>query len=116
MSKTSGLLLAGAFVAGLASTPGVAAAAGQDAKRGEAVYAEQKCSLCHSIAGKGNAKGSLDGVGTKLSAAEIKEWITNPKEMTAKTKAERKPPMKAYPNLPAADVDALVAYMQSLKK
>jgi mono/diheme cytochrome c family protein len=92
------------------------AVAGQDAKRGEAVYAEQKCSLCHSIAGKGNAKGSLDGVGSKLSAAEIKEWIVNPKEMTTKTKAERKPPMKAYPNLPAADVDALVAYMQTLKK
>ena len=92
------------------------AVAGQDAKRGEAVYAEQKCSLCHSIAGKGNAKGSLDGVGSKLSAAEIKEWIVNPKEMTTKTKAERKPPMKAYSNLPAADVDALVAYMQTLKK
>jgi hypothetical protein len=26
-----------------------------------------------------------------------------------------KPPMKAFPNLPAADLDALVAYMQSLK-
>jgi hypothetical protein len=24
--------------------------------------------------------------------------------------------MKAYPNLPAAEVDALVAYMQTLKK
>jgi len=96
-------------------TTGVAAA-GQDAKRGEAVYAEQKCSLCHSIAGKGNAKGSLDDVGAKLSEAEIREWITNPKEMTTKTKAERKPPMKAYPNLPKADVDALVAYLQTLKK
>jgi len=82
---------------------------------GMKVFADQKCSLCHSIAGKGNAKGSLDGVASKLSAAEIKEWITNPKEMTAKTKAERKPPMKAYPNLPAADLDALVAYLESLK-
>jgi hypothetical protein len=36
--------------------------------------------------------------------------------MTEKTKAERKPPMRAYPNLPAEDVDALVAYMLSLKK
>jgi len=113
MSKTSGLLLAGAFVAGLASTPGVAAAA--DAARGAAVYTEQKCSLCHSVGGKGNAKGPLEGVGAKLSAEDIRQWITNPKEMTAKTKAERKPPMKAYPNLPAADLDALVAYIQSLK-
>ena len=65
-------------------TPGVLSAQDADkAKRGEAVYAEQKCSLCHSIAGKGNAKGSLDGVGKKLSAEEIKQWIVNPKEMTA---------------------------------
>jgi mono/diheme cytochrome c family protein len=90
----------------------------QDAKveRGMKVYAEQKCSMCHAIGGKGNAKGALDGVGSKLSAAEIKEWIVNPKTMTEKTKAERKPPMRAYPNLPAEDVDALVAYMLSLKK
>jgi hypothetical protein len=36
--------------------------------------------------------------------------------MTTKTKAARKPPMKAYANLPNDDVDALVAYLQSLKK
>jgi mono/diheme cytochrome c family protein len=30
----------------------------QDAKtKGEQAFADQKCSLCHSIAGKGNAKG-----------------------------------------------------------
>jgi mono/diheme cytochrome c family protein len=111
---TAGRVILGAF--GITVVTAGVAFAGADAKRGEAVYTEQKCSLCHSIAGKGNAKGSLDGVGSKLSAAEIKEWIVNPKEMTAKTKAERKPPMKAYPNLPAADVDALVAYLETLKK
>ncbi len=41
----------------------------QDAKAaGEKVYADQKCSVCHSIAGKGNAKGPLDDVGSRLSA------------------------------------------------
>ena len=40
----------------------------------------------------------------------------NPKAMTEKTKAERKPPMRAYPNLEKADLDALVAYLVSLKK
>jgi mono/diheme cytochrome c family protein len=89
----------------------------QDAKvqRGMKVYEEQKCSLCHSIGGKGNAKGPLDGVGAKLKADEIKAWITTPKEMAAKTKAERKPPMRVYANLPAEDLDALVAYILSLK-
>jgi mono/diheme cytochrome c family protein len=114
MRVTVGRVVLGVF--GVTVLTSGLALAGQDAKRGEAVYTEQKCSLCHAIAGKGNTKGSLDDVGSKLSAAEIKEWITNPKEMTAKTKAERKPPMKAYPNLPAADVDALVAYLQTLKK
>jgi cytochrome c1 len=36
--------------------------------------------------------------------------------MTEKTKATRKPAMKAYPDLAKADLDALVAYMVSLKK
>jgi mono/diheme cytochrome c family protein len=95
---------------------GVAAAASaQDAKaKGEKVYADQKCSLCHSIAGKGNAKGSLDGIGGKMKPEEIRQWITDPKGMTAKTKATRKPEMKQY-TLAKDDVDALVAYLSSLK-
>jgi mono/diheme cytochrome c family protein len=72
--------------------------------------------MCHAIAGKGNKANPLDGVGTKLSAADIRAWIITPVEMAAKTKSTRKPPMpNKYATLPAADLDALVAYMQSLK-
>jgi mono/diheme cytochrome c family protein len=92
-----------------------ASAAAQDKAKGEKVYADQKCSLCHSIAGKGNAKGPLDDVGSKLKADEIRQWVTDAKGMTAKTKASRKPDMKQY-SLPKEDVDALVAYLSSLKK
>jgi mono/diheme cytochrome c family protein len=90
----------------------------QDAKveRGQKLFAEQKCSLCHSIAGKGNAKGPLDGVGAKLSADEIRQWIVNAPEMAKKTNATRKPPMKNYSSLPKEDIDGLVAYLQTLKK
>jgi hypothetical protein len=35
--------------------------------------------------------------------------------MSAKAKATRKPPMKSY-TLPKDDVDALVAYLMTLKK
>jgi mono/diheme cytochrome c family protein len=93
-------------------------AAGQDdaVKRGQEVYAAQKCSVCHSIAGKGGKQSPLDGVGKKLAADEIRQWIVNPAEMTKKTKSTKKPPMPPkYGKLPAADIDALVAYMQSLK-
>jgi mono/diheme cytochrome c family protein len=89
----------------------------QDAKvqQGMKVYEAQKCSMCHSIAGKGNKKLPLDGVGKKLSAADIKEWIVDPRAAEKKHSSTAKPPMKAYASLPAADVDALVAYMASLK-
>lgn len=94
-----------------------AAAAAQDAKvaQGEKLYADQKCTLCHSIAEKGNKKGPLDGVASKMKAEEIREWIVDATGMTAKTKAPRKPLMKSY-TLPKTDEDALVAYLMTLKK
>ncbi len=82
---------------------------------GAKVYADQKCSVCHSIAGKGNAKGPLDDVGSKLSAADIHAWLTDAVGQAAKTKAARKPAMKNY-TLPKEDLDALVAYLGTLKK
>ena len=85
-------------VCALALSVGVATTvAAQDLKaQGERVFADQKCALCHSVAGKGNAKGALDDVGTKLSTDDIRLWLTDAKGMTAKTKATRKPEMKAY--------------------
>ena len=79
------------FAVGLA-TP----AAAQDARaaKGAQVYADQKCALCHSIGDKGN---------------------NDAKGMTAKAKAPRTPAMKNY-DLPKDDLDALVAYMATLKK
>ena len=105
-------IVGAAVVAMFAST-----ASAQDTAKGAKVYADQKCSICHSIAGKGNPKGSLDEVGSKLTAAEIHDWIVKPTEMSAKAKADRKPPMPAkYASLPKEDLDALVAYLASLKK
>jgi mono/diheme cytochrome c family protein len=80
------------------------------------VYAAQKCSLCHSIAGVGNKKLPLDGVGTKLTADQLREWVVAPVEAAKKAKSTAKPAMKAYSTLPKADLDALVGYMKSLAK
>jgi mono/diheme cytochrome c family protein len=105
------MVLSAALILGLA-----AAVSAQDLKaKGAETFTAQKCSLCHAVAGKGNPKGALDDVGTKLKADEIRQWIVDAKAMTAKTQATRKPEMKAY-TLPKADVDALVAYLSSLKK
>ena len=104
---------------GLTLCVGMAAtAAAQDAKlvaHGEKVYVDQKCAVCHSIGEKGNRKGPLDGVASRLKPEELREWIVDAKGMTTKTKAPRKPVMRSY-TLPKEDVDALVAYMMTLKK
>ena len=85
------------------------------AEKGKAVYTAQKCSICHAIGGVGNKKGELDHVATKMSADDIRTWITDAPAMAAKSKAERKPPMKAYTTLTKEELDSLVAYMQTLK-
>jgi len=78
--------------------------------RGKDVFTAQKCTMCHSVDGKGNKHAPLDGVGSTLKPEEIRKWVTVPKEMKPDSK------MKAYPNLPPADLAALVAYVSSLKK
>jgi mono/diheme cytochrome c family protein len=92
-------------------------AAGQEAvEKGKQLYGAQRCSMCHAVAGQGNAKGPLDTVGKKYSAAELKQWLVAPAEMAAKHNATRKPAMRDFAKLPAADLDTLVAYLQTLGK
>lgn len=115
--RVSGFLMLAIFAGGIGGAAAQAAPAASGAPdKGATVYAAQKCTMCHALDGKGNAKGALDGVGTKLTAAEIRQWIVTPVEMAAKAQAARKPAMKAYPNLPKEDLDALVAFLSSKKK
>lgn len=93
-------------------------AAGQDAAKiaaGEKVYEANKCMACHAIAGKGMKKYPLDGIGAKLSADDIRKWITTPADMEAKQAVKQPIKMKTF-KLAPADLDALVAYVSSLKK
>lgn len=111
MRMNSSMVLA-VLVAALLSRTATA----QDVARGEQIYAAQKCQICHQIAGKGNKNSPLDGVGARLSAADIRQWIVDPVAAATKHGSTKKPLMpKTYAKLPAGDIDALVAYMQSLK-
>ena len=109
--------LTGLLIAFVMTNTGVASAQNAQAvERGQKVYAAEKCSVCHAVADQGNKRGPLDAVGSKLSADDIRSWIVSAPEMTAKTKAARKPAMKSYAHLSKDDVDGLVAYLQTLKK
>lgn len=72
MNRIAIIVVAAAAVVSMAR----AASAQTPDPHGIKVFADQKCSLCHSIAGKGNAKGALDAVGAKLKPEEIRKWIT----------------------------------------
>ena len=93
----------------------------QDAKKieaGKQLYNAKECAKCHMIAGKGNKIGKLDGVATKVNAADMRKWLTNPVEME-KT-LDHKPKVKMSSKIDTmklkdADIDALVEYLQTLK-
>ncbi len=111
------------FVIGLVGAAFLAGAslAAQDAKKieaGKQLYSAKECSKCHMIAGKGNKIGKLDGIAAKVSAADMHKWLTNPAEME-KT-LDHKPKVKMSSKigemkLKDADIEALVAYLQTLK-
>jgi mono/diheme cytochrome c family protein len=115
MRQQWGRLVIGAALSWVVGAAPLAA----DAAKGKEIYAAAmpKCKVCHSVGGEGNVKGKLDGVGSRLSADDIKAWMRTPKEMTEKAKATRKPFMPAYPKekMSDADLQALTDYMLSLK-
>jgi cytochrome c1 len=78
------------------------------AARGREVFRSVGCTGCHSAEGVGRDRLPLDGVGSRLSADTLRAWVVDPRSVDP---SARKP---AYDDLPEEDVDALVAYMESL--
>ena len=117
MKRLGAILTAAAIFSGVS-----VAAQAPDPKKvaaGEKAYVTLKCGTCHMIKSVGGKQASaLDGVGKKLSEADIKKWLTNPAELEAKLPQKPKMSMSGWMKthkLTDADVDALVAYMMSLR-
>jgi mono/diheme cytochrome c family protein len=117
MRKVLGIAIALVFFTGL--TAGAQTPDPKKVAAGKAAYDTLKCSTCHAIGGVGGKLASaLDGVGKKLTEADIRKWFTDPASMEAKL--PKKPAMlmstaMKSKKLTPADVDNLTAYMLSLK-
>lgn len=82
-----------------------------------AANASPRCIICHMLEGRGNSKNKLDGVGSRLSAEDIKAWVRTPREMAKKKGSTLQPAMQPFPKerLSDKDLEALTAYLLSLK-
>jgi mono/diheme cytochrome c family protein len=106
--------------AGPAAAP--AAAGGNLIALGKEQYDLQECYNCHKIGGKGSVKKRgpvLDNIGNLMKPEELKEKILNPRAWMAegfdKEYKKKQMPDKYKELLVDAEVDALVAYLSSLK-
>lgn len=82
--------------------------------KGRQVFEQYKCLLCHSLDGKGGKLSvALDGVAERRNAAALKRILLNPEKELADSKAKIKMPALPFKD---GEVDALVAYMQTLRK
>ena len=110
MSKRCRLLIRILFVAALSLVLALPALAAGNNARGKELINSSGCKGCHKIDGKGGALGpALDGVGKRLSAAQLRQKLVNPK---AKNPSSMMP---SFSYLPQKDLQALVDYLERLK-
>ncbi len=82
--------------------------------RGRQVFEAQACMRCHSVGGEGSPRSPLDDSAARLDAAQLLAFTVGSESaadrLSPRTLAAKRP----YQQLPAGDLDALAAYLQSL--
>ncbi len=82
---------------------------------GARLYADQRCAACHAVAGAGNPRFPLDGVGVRLNEGDLLHGILGTGPL-----AERLSPVvvrrkERYRSLSEDDLAALVKYLGQLR-
>jgi cytochrome c2 len=104
-----GRLLCAVLALAFVSSAAVPLLAAGDKVKGERVYKDAKCSVCHKIGTVGGKMGpEITKVGATRDAAWLAKYLVNPKGDNPKNKM---PPVKVK----GADLDDLIAYLLSLK-
>ena len=82
--------------------------------RGRQVFEAQNCMRCHSVGGEGSPRSPLDHAAARLDAAQLLAFTVGSESaadaLGRRTLAAKQP----YQQLPGEELDALVAYLQSL--
>lgn len=116
------LMLSAAFAAVLNPEPveasAATAASGAPPEAGLAtgrkVFEKQGCMQCHSIAGEGSPRSPLDGVGSRLPVAEIRQFVIADPDVEDDLSPRVVKAKRVYAELPEAELQALVDYLSTL--
>ncbi len=73
------------------------------------------CARCRSIAGRGNPRSPLDGVGTRHNAEALQDWTIGADALREALPEGIFRLKQTHQELLADDLDALVIYLQSLR-
>ena len=78
--------------------------AAQAGSNGEQTF-KQRCAMCHAVKGQGGAVGpDLTQISSKMKEKDLRGKLDHPNSS-----------MPSFRSLPKPDMDALIAYLKSLK-
>jgi hypothetical protein len=110
------VLLSAGVLLGLFAGP----ASAQDARLaqlGRELYQNRECDRCHMVAGHGHQDGKLDGVASRISADDMRRWLSEPRVMEAKL--DKKPKVRMSSRKQAkfteTELAAILAYLRTLR-
>ena len=83
-------------------------------KLGQNIYHQNNCSLCHAIKGQGNPRYPLDGVGSRMSAKELRQWIVGDEEIKGQLSERSFKFKQIHRQINDIDLQLLISYLQSL--
>jgi len=118
-------ILVATFIGVLACGGAASARGAGDAVKGKTAYADRKCAMCHKTDKTDQKGGKMGAVladtAGKLSAADLKSWLTDTAKMEAKLAKKPAISMSGYLKglktpLSEDEVADLVAYLQTLSK
>lgn len=83
---------------------------------GMKVFEKQGCIQCHSISGKGSSRFPLDGISSRMSEIEIKEWIVAGPTVRKKLPAAIVSLKSTYTTMPQQEMKQLLILLMNSKK
>jgi mono/diheme cytochrome c family protein len=86
-----------------------------EAARGRALFADVGCLRCHAVAGQGNPRSPLDGIGARHMPDAIQARMVGAPSVADDMPRSVVRAKERFTELPEADLEALTAYLSSLR-